>query len=209
MDKHAELMGVGHIGRRTIGGIFLPGRGLIGPNHLLEVTDNITEDPDSNITGLIDALYIIPYEHITAFGTFAAGGYDNDTLIDVPHTLDTGNGRNWILVDMAENKGKFSYEGPKGRQGNFNVKLEGMIPGMASKTLGAINSLARRKVIALGVDRAKNTIHHIGWENMAASINFKGDTGEPTGAEVGNSFEVVAAHPWLLRWDPGMAITTY
>lgn len=178
------------------------------PQFVLDISAAQTENPDHNISGTKDSIYIIPAANITTFGTLqGTPTYANENLITAAHTLATG--KKWIKVDLAENSGKFTFEGPKNRQGNFKQKFEGMIPSMDSTFVSMIQQIARQKVYALIPNRAGSTIYHIGADGLGATLNASGDTGAANDDSVGIKIEITCTVPSQHRWDTGNAISAY
>jgi hypothetical protein len=179
------------------------------PQFCLDITESIEEDCDANVPGLLDEVYLIPEEDITAFGALTSGTptYKDNYTIDAPHTL--ASTKKWIKVDLAENSAKFSFEGPKKRSGNFMPKIEGTIPGVSDQSVGLANNFARRRCFAIGINRAKNTYYHIGYDGYPASFNVTGDTDTAEGASAGVKFEITATTPYLYLWKPANTLTVY
>lgn len=186
-----------------------PGIGRRGPQFCLEVEENIAENCDSNVPGLVDEIYLIPESDVEALGalTSVSPTFKNNYQIAAAHTLVTDKA--WLKVDLAEGTGKFSFEGPKKRMGNFKAKLEGTIPGVNETAIGLANNMARKKVYAIGINRAKNAYYHIGYSGCAASFDLTGDTDVADGNGLGVKFEINATQPYLYTWKSTNAITTY
>lgn len=182
--------------------------GIRRPQFVLDIDAAQTEDADYNVPGLTDEVYVIPMASVTAFGTLQASPtYATQFMITAPHTLDTG--KKWIKLDLAQNTGRFSVEGPKRGQGNFKQKLEGRMSNMSAQALGFVNNITRVRVYAIAVNRAKNAYYHVGAPGIPAYMDITADTGLPDDNEVGIKFEINATVPALYRWTPANSLTTY
>lgn len=175
----------------------------------LDVEIAIPDTCEANIPGLVDEIYLIPEEDVATVGALTSSSptFANNHQIAAAHTLVSG--KKWVPIELAENTGKFSFEGPKNRGGNFKVKLEGTIPGMGETALGLASNMSRRRVYAIGINRAKNAYYHIGYAGSPASFQPMGDTGVAEDASAGVKFEIVATQPYLYTWKASNTITAY
>ena len=178
------------------------------PQFVLDIDAAQTENADYNVPGTADEVYIIPVSSVTAFGTLQSSPtYDTAYNITAAHTLDSG--KKWIKVDLAQNSGRYTFEGPKKGQGNFKQKIEGRIPGMSATNLGFVNNISRVRVYAIAFNRAKNVAYHLGAAGTPAYMDLMGDTGLPEDNELGIKFEINSTTPFLYRWATGNTLTTY